>query len=100
MRWAAVPVTVAAALLGAASAAPLAGPGGPAPEARLPRRVQRIVLHVLGNPSYDRPDRRWRFFTPPETQSHWKPRFGAHWIVWTDGTLWPRHPRPGQPPAL
>jgi len=65
--------------------------------ARLAPRVRRIVLHVLGGPSYDRPERRFRFFDPPQTQSRWKPRFGTHWIVWTDGSLWPRHPPPGGP---
>jgi hypothetical protein len=55
------------------------------------------VVHVLGGPAYDRPERRFRFFDPPQTQSRWKPRFGAHWIVWTDGSLWPRHAAPGGP---
>jgi N-acetylmuramoyl-L-alanine amidase-like protein len=73
-------------------------PAGPAlpPDQSLPARVRLVVLHVLGSPSYDRPDRRWRFFPPPETQSLWKPRFGAHWIVWTDGSLWSRHPAEGE----
>jgi hypothetical protein len=64
---------------------------------RLAPRVRRIVVHVLGGPAYDRPERRFRFFDPPQTQSRWKPRFGAHWIVWTDGSLWPRRPAPGAP---
>jgi hypothetical protein len=64
---------------------------------RLASRVRRIVVHALGGPTYDRPERRWRFFDPPLTQSRWKPRFGAHWIVWTDGSLWPRHPPPDGP---
>jgi hypothetical protein len=64
---------------------------------RLAARIQRIVVHVLGGPSYDRPERRFRFFDPPQTQSRWKVRFGAHWIVWTDGSLWPRHSPPGRP---
>src|SRR2546428_699557 len=34
---------------------------------------------------------------PPQTQSRWKVRFGAHWIVWTDGSLWPRHSPPSGP---
>jgi N-acetylmuramoyl-L-alanine amidase len=70
-----------------------AAPGGP----ELPRRIQRIVLHVPGSPAYQRPDFRFVFFTPSRTQSLWNPRFGAHWIVWTDGSVWPRHPRPGEP---
>jgi hypothetical protein len=57
---------------------------------RLPARVRRIVLHVLGGPAYARPERRWSFENPEHTLAHWSPRFGAHWIVWTDGTLWPR----------
>jgi len=63
----------------------------------LPRRVREIVIHVPGGPSYTNPARRFRFFDPRETQALWKPRFGAHWIVWTDGSLWPRHPAPGEP---
>ena len=66
---------------------------------RLAPRVERIVVHVLGGPAYDRPERRFRFFDPPQTQARWKPRFGAHWIVWTDGSLWPRHPAPGEGPS-
>src|SRR5207249_1343690 len=42
-----------------------------------------------------RPERRFRCFEPPQTQARWKPRFGAHWIVWTDGSLWPRHVQAG-----
>lgn len=60
----------------------------------LPARVRRIVLHVLGHPSYREPERRFLFFAPDRTQAHWKPRFGAHWIVWTDGSIWPRHTPP------
>jgi hypothetical protein len=67
------------------------------PATPLPARIDRIVLHVLGNPCYEDPARRWRFFTPQETQRLWRPSFGAHWIVWTDGSLWPRHPVPGEP---
>ena len=63
----------------------------------LPRRVRQIVVHVPGGPSFTNPARRFRFFTPKETQALWKPRFGAHWIVWTDGSLWPRHHAPGEP---
>jgi hypothetical protein len=74
------------------------------PNAALPARVQRIVLHTLGGPFYRDPAWRFRFLSPPETFALWKPRFGAHWIVGTDGALWPRHPRPGEaasrvPPA-
>jgi hypothetical protein len=79
---------LAALVLGAA--API-----PASEV-LPARVRRIVLHTLGGPSYDRPERRFVFFAPLETQGLWAPQFGAHWIVWTDGSLWPRHPRRGE----
>lgn len=64
----------------------------------LPARVKRIVLHVLGGPSYEEPVRRFVFFTPPQTFRLWRYwRFGAHWIVWTDGSIWPRHPRRGEP---
>lgn len=56
----------------------------------LPARVKRIVLHTLGNPAYDRPEIRFAFLPPPQTQALWKRGFGAHWIVWTDGTIWPR----------
>jgi hypothetical protein len=61
----------------------------------LPRRVRRIVLHVPGNAAYEAPDRRWAFLDPRETQRLWRTRFGAHWIVWTDGSIWPRHPGKG-----
>jgi hypothetical protein len=66
-------------------------------QATLPSRVQRIVLHVPGHPSYDRVDRRFIFLTPLKTQALWKPRFGTHWILWIDGSFWPRHPRQGEP---
>jgi hypothetical protein len=68
-----------------------------AAEEPLPPRVRRVVLHVLGGPMYDRPELRFAFLTPPETQALWPSYFGAHWIMWTDGTLWPRHPKPGEP---
>jgi hypothetical protein len=82
----------------------------PVPEATtpkrplLPSRVERIVLHTLGGPFYRDPERRFRFFSPPETFALWKKRFGAHWIVAPDGSLWPRHPKAGEaasrfPPA-
>jgi hypothetical protein len=80
-------------------AALLLPPPGPARSAddrpTLAPRVHRIVIHVLGGPAYDRPERRFRYFDPPETQARWKPTFGTHWIVWTDGSLWPRHSPPG-----
>jgi hypothetical protein len=65
-------------------------------EVRLPERVRRVVLHVPGGPSYERPERRWVFLDPASTHALWSPRFGAHWIVWTDGSLWPRRPAPGE----
>jgi hypothetical protein len=76
--------------------------GDPAPEApRLPARIHRIVLHTPGGPFYAQPQMRFVFLSPHETLALWKkPTFGAHWIVWTDGSLWPRHPRPGEPPSL
>jgi N-acetylmuramoyl-L-alanine amidase-like protein len=85
---------------GLAATVATAAPDRLPPEETLPGRVRVIVLHVLGSPAYDRPDRRWRFFTPPETQALWKPRFGAHWIVWTDGSLWARHPAEGEHTAV
>lgn len=91
---AAVPLGAAAVLLLTAPGA-IGGEGPP----RLAARVERIVVHVLGGPAYDRPERRFRFFDPRQTQARWKPRFGAHWIVWTDGSLWPRHPGPGEAPS-
>jgi N-acetyl-anhydromuramyl-L-alanine amidase AmpD len=48
---------------------------------------------------YARPEQRFAFLTPPETFALWQPYLGAHWIVWTDGTLWPRRPRSGEPPS-
>jgi hypothetical protein len=67
----------------------------------LPARVKRIVLHTLGGPFYGQPEMRWRFFEPRETLARWKrPRFGAHWIVWTDGSIWPRHPAPEEGPSF
>ena len=76
-----------------------AGPGPEAP-ARLPLRVHQIVLHVLGHPSYSTPERRFVFYTPTHTQALWKRRFGAHWIVWTDGSIWPRHVTATQPASF
>jgi hypothetical protein len=72
-----------------------AAPGG---DGALPRRVERIVLHVLGGPSYHASERRFVFYEPARTQQLWKASFGAHWIVWTDGTLWPRHVPAGTSP--
>jgi hypothetical protein len=74
----------------------------PAPgAAELPARVARIVLHTLGGPFYGNPAMRFVFLTPPETFALWaRPRFGAHWVVGTDGALWPRHPRPGEPASV
>lgn len=66
------------------------------PSVRLPARVRRIVLHVPGGPCYAQPERRFVFFTPEKTQALWKAKAGAHWIVWTDGSIWPRHTRPQQ----
>jgi N-acetylmuramoyl-L-alanine amidase-like protein len=74
----------------AAGAASAAGSAAPSHGTTLPARVRRIVLHTLGNPSYDRPEIRFSFFPPPQTQALWKRGFGAHWIVWTDGSIWPR----------
>jgi hypothetical protein len=72
-------------------------PAAPA-EAALPARVARIVLHVLGNPSYGEDEHRFVFYDPPRTLALWRrASFGAHWIVWTDGSLWPRHVAPGTP---
>jgi N-acetylmuramoyl-L-alanine amidase len=84
---------VAWLILLAAAPAPETPPKGPT----LPSRVERIVLHTLGGPFYRDPERRFRFLSPPETFARWKGRFGAHWIVAPDGSLWPRHPRPGEP---
>lgn len=72
--------------------------GASAAEAVLPARIDRIVLHVLGGPSYHERERRFLFYEPARTQRLWKASFGAHWIVWTDGTLWPRHVPAGNSP--
>jgi hypothetical protein len=71
-------------------------PGGTA--TGWPARVRQVVLHVPGGPCYGAPSRRFVFFPPRETQALWKPSAGAHWIVWTDGSIWPRHPRPEHAP--
>lgn len=71
----------------------------------LPERVRQLVVHVLGGPAYAEPRNRFHYFPPQETFRLWRyRRFGAHWIVWTDGSVWPRHPARGQaaswePPA-
>ncbi len=70
------------------------------PPTSLPPRVERIVLHALGGPFYRDPARRFRFLSPTETFARWKAHFGAHWIVAADGSLWPRHPRPGESPSV
>ena len=87
------------ALLVVAVGSALAGHGLAAPSSAdeaLPRRVARIVLHTPGGPDYGRPERRFKFLTPAETFALWSGRFGAHWIVWTDGAFWPRHPKAGE----
>jgi hypothetical protein len=100
------PMRVApAALLLVLSIAPLAGAAPARDEgAVLPARVRRIVLHTLGNPAYDRPEMRFTFLSPPQTQALWKRGFGAHWIVWTDGSIWPRRlsagPRSWRPQSV
>ena len=82
----------------AGSAVSSAATAAPAP---LPARIKRIVLHTPGGPFYRDPARRWVFYTPRETMALWrKPGFGAHWIVWTDGSVWPRHPRGGDAPSF
>jgi hypothetical protein len=94
-----VRASVAAAFFGLMTAA-AASPGAAQaaePSASLPARVRRIVLHTLGNPAYDRPELRFAFFPPAQTQALWKRGFGAHWIVWTDGSLWPRRRSSGAP---
>jgi N-acetylmuramoyl-L-alanine amidase len=69
--------------------------------AELPARVTRIVLHTLGGPFYGNPAMRFVFLAPPATLRLWsRPGFGAHWIVGTDGGLWPRHPRAGEPTSF
>jgi len=84
-------VFLLAALLGLSTSS-ASGP------AELPTRVTRIVLHTLGGPFYGRPSMRFVFLSPPETFALWsRPGFGARWLVWTDGSLWPRHPAPGEP---
>jgi hypothetical protein len=76
-------------------------PGGASGATALPARVARIVLHTLGGPFYGNPAMRFAFLSPPATLRLWaRPGFGAHWIVATDGGLWPRHPRPGEPVSV
>jgi N-acetylmuramoyl-L-alanine amidase-like protein len=83
--------------LAACLAATAVPPAGEARAGELPARVHQIVIHVLGHPSYASPERRFVFYEPLRTQALWKSRFGAHWIVWTDGSIWPRHVADGQP---
>jgi hypothetical protein len=83
-------VMVGIAALGLVSAAEPARPVPVDPTQALPPRVRRIVLHALGHPGYHRPELRFTFFDPPQTMALWKRNFGAHWIVWTDGSVWPR----------
>lgn len=77
----------------------LLGPSGSDAADMLPARVRRIVLHTLGGPSYERPEKGFVFYDPLRTQQQiWRRRnFGTQWILWTDGTLWPRHPAAGEP---
>jgi hypothetical protein len=82
-------MAAALAALGAAGAGEGARGSRPDPAA-LPARVRLIVLHALGHPGYHQPELRFTFFTPPRTMALWKRTFGAHWIVWTDGSIWPR----------
>ena len=77
----------------------LAAPAASRP-ATLPPRIRRIVLHVPGSPTYDRPEHAFLFYTPSQTHALWRlRRFGTQWILWTDGSLWPRHPDQGEPPG-
>jgi hypothetical protein len=81
------PLLLALGLAASSSAAP----------ATLPPRVTRIVLHVPGGPTYERPERAFLFYTPQQTHALWRSRrFGTQWILWTDGSLWPRHPDRGE----
>lgn len=92
-----VPTPLRIALL--IALATTASPAAAAPPS-LPARVRLVVLHTLGGPEYGRPERRWTFRTPEETFARWRPSFGAHWIVWTDGTIWPRRPGAGEPASF
>ncbi len=91
--------TAAVLLALAATAAPPPSTAAPPPDPleALPSRVRVIVLHTLGNPAYSRPELRFSFFPPQQTQALWKRGFGAHWIVWTDGSIWPRRLSTGPP---
>ena len=82
-------------------AAGLLVPAAAGPPATLPARIQRLVLHVPGGPTYERPERAFLFYTPKQTHALWRARrFGTQWILWTDGSLWPRHPSRGEPPSM
>ena len=97
----AAPMVANAAPAGVAAVWPVATAARAPRPAALPARIKRIVLHTLGGPFYRDPARRWVFYPPRETMALWrKPGFGAHWIVWTDGSVWPRHPRGGEAPSF
>src|SRR4029453_19234086 len=86
-----IPLSVARAL---AAASPAGSTG------TLPARIARIVLHVPGGPTYERPERAFLFYTPQQTHALWRARrFGTQWILWTDGSLWPQHPARGEAPS-
>src|SRR5262245_46128795 len=79
----------------------LALAAGSVSPATLPARVARVVLHVPGGPTYERPERAFLFYTPQQTHALWRMRrFGTQWILWTDGSLWPRHPERGEPASF
>lgn len=99
--------TFAFALLGLAAVPVASEPTPPLVYARsaagatLPARLRLVVLHTPGGPDYARPERRWSFLTPRETFALWRrPSFGAHWIVWSDGSIWPRRPAEGEPESF
>jgi hypothetical protein len=95
-----VAALLAGALLGASGLA-LAVEAPPRPSPSLPGRVRLVVLHTPGGPDYARPERRWSFLSPRDTFALWRrPSFGAHWIVWTDGSIWPRRPAEGEPASF
>jgi len=86
------PLLLAASLLASATATE---------PTTLPARIRRVVLHVPGGPTYERPERAFLFYTPAQTHALWRVRrFGTQWILWTDGTLWPRRPERGDTPSM